>query len=155
MIKYCLQTFIYPKSICNSRPQWRIYHKLGISHICWSEIKVLPTIRALIHIVSIYNSSSPKGTAPVNPAPDYPVLVQKIVCTQAREACCMMKENTNACWHEVIKPISVQHELRKPPKASSPSSAQDTEQALPCNTRTGTQSKQTPRPLALQTHSIP
>lgn len=42
-----------------------------------------------------------------------------------------------------------------PPKASSPSSAQDIEQALPCNTHTGTQSKQTPQPLALQTHSIP
>lgn len=99
MIKYCLQTFIYQKSICNFRPQWRIYHKLEISHICRSEIKVLPTIRALIHIVSIYNSSLPKGTAPVNPASEYLVLVQKIVCTQAQETCCMIKENTNARWH--------------------------------------------------------
>lgn len=37
---------------------------------------------------------------------------------------------------------TVKHNHRKPPpKASSPSSAQDTEQALPCNTHTATQSK--------------
>lgn len=99
VIKYCLQTFIYQKSICNFRPHWRIHHKPETTHICWSEIRVLPTIRALIHIVPIYNSSLPKGTTPVNPASEYLLLVQKIVCTQAQETCCMIKENTNACWH--------------------------------------------------------
>lgn len=61
----------------------------------------------------------------------------------------MIKENTNAD----IKLSGTEISTESPPKASSPSSAQDIEQALPCNTPTATQSK-AHRPC-LQIHSIP
>lgn len=79
------------KSICSFKPHWSIYLKLEVSCIWWSKIKVFT--KALTHIVaisdfSLFGDSLCKSS----------IIVQKIVCTQAQESCCIVKEHRNTHW---------------------------------------------------------